>query len=107
MTDPQRIIDTPDDVYFTEIDVTDSWSNAETADDDLRDALGVNVGTNNRAVYYQFWEGEDDPDDFASLRLPASAAASWADYFNNACIFSSVPSIGSTAYFLCGIVKDA
>ena len=71
MNDTQnRIIDTPDNVYFSEVEVTEGsdWCIPE-ADNDLMDALGFYVGACVHAVYYQFWEGEDDPDDFASMRI--------------------------------------
>ena len=109
MTDPERIIDTPDDVYFNEVPVTadNDWSNPEDADNDLNAALGLPFGGGNRAVYYQFWEGSDDSDDFASMRIVKAGTATWADYFNSACDFSSTPSTGTITRMICAIVKDA
>jgi hypothetical protein len=110
MSDTQnRIIDTPTDPYFSEVEVTEGadWADAEEADDDLRDAIGVSIGAANHAVYWQFWEGEDDDDDFASMRIQKTGTSTWADFFNSACDFASTPAEGSTVRLLCGIVKDA
>ena len=104
-----RIIDTPDDVYFNEVPVTEGsdWSNAEDADNDLNAALGLPFGGGNRAAYYQFWEGSDDSDDFASLRIRKNGTASWEDYFNTACDFASTPATGTITLMICAIVKTA
>lgn len=110
MTDTHnRIVDTPDDVYFNQVEVTEGqdWSSAGDAAGDLNSALGVSIGAANRAVYWQFWEGQEDSDDFASLRIQADGKAAWEDYFNSACDFASTPAEGDTVRMLCGIVKNA
>jgi hypothetical protein len=104
-----RIIETPDDVYFNEVPVIEGsdWSDAEDADNDLNAALGLPFGGGNRAAYYQFWEGSGDPDDFASMRIQKSGTATWADFFNSACDFASTPAEGSIPLMICAIVKAA
>ena len=102
-----RIIDTPSDVYFNNVPVTEGkdWSDPEDVDNDLYTALGVCIRAQNRAVYYQFWEGSADTDDFASLKIATTGTATFNDYFNSACDFSSTPAVGTTTRMLCGIVK--
>ena len=109
MTDPERIIPTPSDVYFNEVPVTadNDWTDPEDADNDLYAALGLPYGGGNRAAYYQFWEGSADDNDFASLRIQTSGTATWADFFNSACDFASTPSTGTITRMICVIVKAA
>ena len=104
-----RIIDTPSDIYFSEVEITEGkdWSDPEDADDDVETALGVTNGASNRTVHYHFWEGDGDADDFASLRIAKSGTATWKDYFGTACAFTSAPAEGSSVFFISAIVKDA
>ena len=95
--------------YFNEVLVNtgQDWSDPEDVDEDIEEALGFSVSGNNRAVYFQFWEGSGDSDDFASLRLQTGGTATFADYFNAACDFDSTPAAGTVTKMLCAIVKDA
>lgn len=106
-----RIIDTPQNPYFTAISRTagNDWTDGEDFDNEIPTQLGwsTSQGVNNHAVYYQFWQGQDDPDDFASLRVPTAANATLADFFNAACAWTSQPAEGETAYLITCIVKDA
>jgi len=89
---PSRILSDPGNIYFTEIDVIADWTTAANAKADLQTALGMNLAAPAYNLYFFLWEGVNDSDDFACLKIAkTTGTATYTDEFASSTPWSSAP----------------
>ena len=89
---PSRILTDLGNIYFTEIDVTADWTTAANAKSDIQTALGMNLAAPAYSLYFFLWEGANDSDDFACLKITkTTGTAAYTDEFASSTPWSSAP----------------
>lgn len=101
---PDRIADVIDPNYMIPVYVERGWASASNCAVDVFIATGLPIAgegvSMNLDTYVHFWEGPDDSDDLACLKVAAAGTASYVDMDADACDWSSDPPKGSIAYII-------
>jgi hypothetical protein len=98
---PDRILPDLGNIYFTPIAVTADWTTTANAKTDLIAALGMDLSGPTYSIYFFLWEGDDDSDDFACLKIVKSTGSpTYTDEFASSTPWGSAPTTNATAYLI-------
>ena len=97
---PSRIVPDIGNVFFTEIDVTATWTTVANAKADVQTTLGMDLSSPTYNMYFFFWEGDSDSDDFACLKIAQTTGTpTYTDEFASSTPWGSAPTTG-VAYLI-------
>ena len=98
---PDRILPDLGNVYLTPISITALWSTATNAQTDIETAIGMDTSAPAYNLYFFLWEGDDDSDDFACLKIAKTTGTpTYTDEFASSTPWSSAPTTNGTAYLI-------
>lgn len=101
---PDRVSGITSPVMLIPVKVLEDWGTASNAALDIFRIIKMPIAGGgagmNLDTFVHLWEGPDDDNDFACLKVTSAGVASWADMDNDLCDFSSAPAKGSTVYII-------
>jgi len=98
---PSRIVPDLGNVYITPIDVTLIWSTTANAKADIETAIGMDLSAPAYSIYFFLWEGDDDTDDFACLKVAKTTGTpTYTDEFASSTPWNSAPTTNGVAYLI-------